>query len=115
MIRSRKRDLLPLLAVLKSISANKRIVLISYLSDSIRDGLYELIVEVNSSKKIPLTLRQDLAKKLRPYRKHLYPMLHKKPPTSSKARLKRLVHLGGSPMKHIMKLAVPYLFNMIPK
>lgn len=115
MIRSHKRDLLPLLAVLKSMSSKKRIILISYLSDSIRDGLYQLIIEVNTSKKIPLTLRQDLAKKLRPYRKHLDPILLKNSRSSSKVRLKRLVHLGGSPMKHIMKVALPYLFDIIPK
>ena len=110
---SRKRDLLPLLAVLKSIPSKKRIVLLPYLNDQTHDALCELIIDVNNSKRIPFALRHDLSKKLHSHKKIIDYVIQKKVKSPSD-KVKKLVHLGGSPMHHILQLAVPYLFNIFP-
>ena len=113
----RKRVLLPLLNILKSLPAPKRSVLISYLNHDTLDGLYELIIDLNRSSKIPFHIRYKLAKKLRSSCDDFDCMIrgaekkpHKKP--SPKVQMRRLIHLGGSPMADMYKVAVPYLLNV---
>lgn len=109
----KKKTLLPLLSVLKSISPQKRIILLAHFDDETRDGLCKTIVEVQSSPKIPFYRRNSIRKCLAPYKKHLNVIASKGNSRASKK--KRLAQMGGGAMTKVLKTAVPLMLNLFQK
>jgi hypothetical protein len=111
--RGKRAVVLPLLHVLKSVKPEHRVILLAHLDDSSRDALYEAINQVLCSEKIPVRKRLFLKSKLEPYKGHLrYLADAKKGPVGKK---KRLAQIGGGPMTHVLREAVPLLLDLFPK
>jgi hypothetical protein len=111
--RAGKKVVLPLLHVLKSIRPDHRVIILAHLDDRARDALYESIMRVLSSKTIPLRRRRALKSKLQPYKNHLRYLADAT--RSGVLKKKRLVQIGGGPMTHLLREAVPLLLNLFPR
>jgi hypothetical protein len=110
----KKRVLLPLLQVLKSMKPEYRVIILSHLDDETRDSLYETITDVLNSDRVPFRRRLYLKSKLSPYKDHLR-YLADRNKNSGYGKKKRLAQVGGGPMSHVLKTAIPLLLNIFPK
>ena len=110
---SHKKVMLPLLNVLRNMTADHRQILLAHLDDKTRDGLYETISHVLRSNKVPFAKRLFLKSKLSPYKKDLRYLSN--PKRTGAQKRKRLTQVGAGPMSHILKAAIPLLLNLFPK
>jgi hypothetical protein len=113
MKKSEKTVLLPLLQVLQTIKPEHRMILLAHFDDKTSDSLYATITQVLKSNKVPIAKRLLLKSKLTPYKKDFRYLNDKK--KSGTQKKKRLTQLGGGPMTHVLKTAIPLLLNMFTK
>lgn len=111
--RTRKKVLLPLLHVLKSVKPEQRQILLAHLDDDTRDLLYGTITEVLRSSKVPFRKRLFLKSKLEPYKRDLRYLSN--PQKSKIEKRKKLSQMGAGPMQLILRTAIPLLLNLFPK
>ena len=111
---TRRRDVaLPLLYALKTMRPEQRVIVLAHLDDVSKDLLYQTINKVLSSEELPFRRRLQLRDKLRPYRSQLrYLADGKKTPQQKR---ERLTQIGGGPMGHVLKEALPLLLHLFPK
>jgi len=107
------RVILPLLHALKSVRPDHRVILMAHFDDKTRDSLYEIITNVLRSEKVPFEKRLILKSKLAAHKSNLRYLSDKGKSSSQKQR--RLAQIGGSPMTHVLKLAIPLLLNLFAK
>jgi hypothetical protein len=113
---TKKGVLLPLLHVLKSLKPDYRVIILSHLDDATRDAIYKTITQVLSSDKVPAKRRLYLKSRLSPYKNHLRYLATCKPGKRCQhLKKKRLTQIGGGPMSHVLKTAIPLLLNLFPK
>jgi hypothetical protein len=112
-MEKRTKVLLPLLQVLKSLTSEQRTIVLAHLDDKTRDFIYETITTVLRSEKLPFRKRAALKEKLSPYKNDLRYISDKKKSRAQKKN--RLTQLGGGPMAHVLKTAIPMLLNLFPK
>ena len=105
-----KKIILPLLNVLKKLPQDERVILMSHLDDVTRDAIYTAIASVLRSSEVPLRKRLFLKTKLEPYKDDLRFLADER--KSGKLKKKRLVQLGGAPIGHVLKTAIPLLLNL---
>ena len=102
--------MLPLLHVLRTIRPEQRVILLAHFDDQTRDALYATIGQVLKSNKVPIRNRLLLKAKLFAHKDKLRYLADKKKTSTSKRR--KLAQIGGSPMKYILKTAIPLLLNL---
>ena len=107
------RVLLPLLQVLKEVRPDQRVILMAHFDDKTRDSLYETITNVLRSEKVPFDKRLFLKSKLASYKSDLRYLSNKSKSPTQKRR--KLSQIGGGPMSHVLKLAIPLLLNLYAK
>lgn len=112
-IGAKGKVILPLLNVLRSIKPEQRQILLAHFDDSTRDLIYNTISEVLKSERIPLRQRLSLKTKLDPFKSDLRYLTH--PRKGKSGKKKRLNQIGGGPMNHILKAAIPLLLNIFPQ
>ena len=105
--------ILPLLNVLRSIKPEQRQILLAHINDKTRDLIYKTISEVLNSERVPFKERLRLKKNLEPYKGDLRYLTH--PKKAKKGKEKKLNQIGGGPMNHILKAAIPLLLNLFPE
>ena len=110
---SKRKVLLPLLAILKKMHANDRMILLSHLDDVTRDSIYEMIAHVLRSNSLPMRKKLFLKSKLAPYKNDIRFLADTR--KSSKLKKRRLTEMGGAPMGFIVRTAVPLLLNLYAK
>lgn len=111
-IGKKQQVMLPLLHVLKSIKPAHRIIILAHLDDKTRDALYATIMRVLQSSKVPLETRLKLKSQLKKYQKDLRYLADRS--KSDRVKKRKLVALGGSPMRQVLNTAIPLLMNMFP-
>ena len=109
MRRERKKLILPLLDTLKSLPPDRMKILLSHLDDQTRDALYETITYTLSSEKVPFRKRLFLQSQLRPYRNDIRLLASRK--VGSSVKKARMAQLGGGPMTHVLRTAIPLMLN----
>lgn len=105
--------ILPLLNVLRTIKPDQRQILFAHFDDKTRDQIYKVIGEVLKSQRVPVRERLSLKGKLKPFKKDLRYLTESK--RSKVQKRKRLSEIGGKPMNHILKTAIPLLLNLFPQ
>lgn len=107
----RKRAvLLPLLAVLKTMKPEHRVIVLSHFDDVTRDAIYEAITHVLLSERIPFRKRLELRRRLRPYKNELRGFSDSGKSSTWKKR--QLVQMGAGPMTHVLRATVPLLLDL---
>lgn len=106
----KKHVLLPLLNALQTVKPEQRVILMAHFDDKTRDAIYETITHVLKSEKVPFAKRLFLKAKLSPYKNELRFLADKKKGAVKKRE--KLAQIGGGPMSHVLKAAVPLLLNI---
>lgn len=109
MNKKNRKVILPLLHILKSLKPDQRIIVLAHLDDKTRDILYQTIVWVLRGKKLPHGSRQYLRSKLKSFQKE-FRYLGDAGKTE-RSKKKKLMQIGGGPLKHVLSLAVPLLLD----
>ena len=104
------KEFLPVLQVLKTMSPQSRMFFFHHMDDKTRDQLYAVINHVLLSEDIPKSKKKYLKEKLGPYKDTLRYLSDSK--KSKKKKKKKLVQIGGGPMNHVIKAAIPLLLNL---
>lgn len=107
---ARRRAMIPLLSVLKSMRPEHRIVVLAHLDDATRDAIYETITDVLQSDKVPIQRRLFLRSKLADHRSDLRYLTDKK--RSKIGKKKKLTQVGGAPMYHVLRAALPLMLQL---
>jgi len=111
---SRRKYVLPLLGVLKTLKPADRIIVLSHLDDITRDRLYETINHVlSTASPLPAAKKKLLKRRLWKHRDDLRFVTDAN--KRSGERKKRLLQMGGAPMGYLLKTAVPLLLNLYSK
>lgn len=114
MRESRRKHVLPLLGVLKSLKPADRVIVLSHLDDITRDRLYETINHVlSTASPLPAAKKTLLKKRLWKHRDDLRFVTDARKRAGE--RRKRLLQMGGAPMGYLLKTAVPLLLNLYSK
>ena len=113
MAKHRKKELVPLLHVLKSMKPEQRVIILAHFDSHTRDGLYRTITGVLQSKKMSLRQKRSLKKKLLPFKSDVRVLTNRGGSSSRKRR--KLMQFGGAPMSHVLRAAIPLLLNIFPK
>lgn len=109
MNKKKKKIILPLLHTLKSLKPEQRIIVLAHLNDETKDVLYQTIMWVLRGDKLPPGSRKYLQKKLLPFKKDLrYLGTAEKSP---RVKQKKLMQVGGGPLKHVLSIAIPLLLD----
>jgi len=108
--KKRRAIVLPLLETLKKMHPSSRVILLAHLDDQTRDAIYETIMEVLQSDKIPFRKRMYLRTKLSPFRSEFRDLIDKK--KTSNQKKKKLMRIGGAPMSLVLKTAIPLLLQL---
>lgn len=111
--KHRTAIVLPLLHVLKSLKPQQRVILLAHLDDKSRDALYQAIGHVLTTDKIPMRKRLFLKHQLSPHKEDLRFLCSKRHDSECKRR--KLTQIGGGPMAHILRAAVPLMLNYYAK
>lgn len=90
-----------------------RMIMLAHLDDKTRDGIYETITHVLKSDAVPFRKRLFLKSKLAPHKKELRYLADRKKGPVQKRR--KLAQIGGGPMTHVLKTAIPLLLNIFSK
>ena len=109
----RKKEVIPLLNVLKSMNSTDRIIILAHLDDKTRDDLYLTIDSVLKSEKVPIQAKLNLHKKLHHHKGHLKQLTNKT--ISKQTKKKKLIQIGGNPLKIILNVALPLMLDLFPK
>lgn len=108
-----KKSMIPLVKSLKRLSRENRIAYLSHVSDKTRDQLSQVILEVLRKYNGATDDRAaELHEKLRPYKKQISDFTDQR--KSGRVRRKRLEQIGGGPMSHILRAALPLLNDLFP-
>lgn len=111
-----KRDLerlLPLLSVLRSVSPEKRVILLSHFDDATRDAICRAVTFTLTTERLSKSTRKRLKQRLEPYREDFRYII--RPKGSPPGKRRRLLQVGAGPMNHVIRAAIPLLLNMFPK
>jgi hypothetical protein len=103
-------DFLAFLHVLNSMRPEQRVVLFEHLSDQVRDKIYKLITHILTSRHIPLRKRVFLKNQLGEDKSVVRVFVN--PKASAAQRRMTLCRIGGGPMQHLLRAALPVLLDM---
>ena len=104
-------ELLPLLDVLKRVEADDRLILLSYFDNETRDLLYETIVCVLQSDKVPLQKRLHLKRVLSPFKEELRHAAKQFGGGDSGSATVHFARAGGRPLGELIDAAIPLLVD----
>jgi len=106
-----RRQILPLLSVLKSLRAPQRVIVLAHLDDVTRDKVYQCInLTLHHRSHLPPQIKKRLRRRLWKEREDLRCFSCGK---SSKAlKKKKLLQLGGAPMGYLLKSMVPLMLKL---
>jgi len=106
--------MLPLLEALRGMKPERRVIVLSHLDGRTRDGIYETVAHVLQNEKLPLAKRLKLKEKLYPFKRQFRYLAS---PSARHPRKKRraLAQVGGGPMSHVLRAAIPMLLDTFPR
>lgn len=108
--RMGKKILLPLLNVLKDVKPEQRIIILAHLDNVTRDALYSTINNVLHNDRIAFRKRLFLKSKLKPFKDEFRFLADKNKSLARKK--KKLAQVGGKPLTHVIRAAIPLLLNL---
>lgn len=110
------KSIIPFLHILRNLTSEERVIVLSHLNDQTKDSIYKVISLVLRNKKVPFSDRLKLKVKLEPYKKALRYVTNKKSigggGKQSATKTKQLFQIGGEPLGTIIDSAIPLMLDL---
>ncbi len=104
---------IPLLDALRGMKPDARTIILAHLDDATRDDIYKTIAKVLQSDRLPAKKRAMLRRKLETFKSEFRQLAGAK--ASPRRKKKTLTQVGGGPIGHVIKQAIPLLLNVFRK
>ncbi len=102
--------IIPLLDVLKRMPANDRVIILAHLDSATRDKIYTVITKVLQADSHSSRRKKALCQILTPYKDDLRFICCKR--NSRQGKQRKLTQLGGKPLGHLLRAALPALVKV---
>ena len=106
-----RREILPLLGVLKSLPSPQRVIVLAHLDNKTRDKVYECVhLTLQDRSALPHESKNRLRRRLWKEREDWRCLSCKRSPKALKRQ--KLLQLGGAPMGFLLKSMVPLMLRL---
>lgn len=106
-----RKQILPLLGVLKGLGAPQRVIVLAHLDNATRDKVYDCINQTLSHRSaLPNEAKSCLRRKLWKHRGQLRCLRCRK--VSKKVKRQKLIQMGGAPLGYLLKSMVPLMLKL---